>query len=76
MLSPREALSSPTPTFPFETELGDLQSEPDVLRLRSIPAVSQIWRKVFGGVMRADHVEVSWDADKSNWMVSRRFLRS
>jgi hypothetical protein len=21
------------------------------------------------GFMRADHVEVSWDADKSNWMV-------
>ena len=27
-----------------ETELGDLQSEPDVLRLRSIPALSQIFR--------------------------------
>ena len=36
--------------FLVETELGDLQSEPDVLRLRSIPALSQIfsvvgWRK-------------------------------
>jgi hypothetical protein len=27
------------------------------------------WRKGFGRVMHADHVEVSWDADKSNWMV-------
>ena len=57
-----------------ETELGDLQSEPDVLRLRSIPALSQIFRRwgggrARGGIMRADHVEVSWDADKSNWVV-------
>jgi hypothetical protein len=37
-------LSSPIPTFPVGTELGDLQSEPDVLRLRSIPALSQTFR--------------------------------
>jgi hypothetical protein len=72
--SSREALASRIPTFPVETELGDLQSEPDVLRLRSIPALSQIFRHwmaegFWGGIMRSDHVEVSWDADKSNWLV-------
>ena len=51
-----------------------MQSEPDVLRLRSIPALSQIFRHwmaegFWGGIMRSDHVEVSWDADKSNWLV-------
>jgi hypothetical protein len=51
-----------------------MKSEPDVLRLRSIPALSQIFRhrdsgRASGGIMRADHVELSWDADKSNWVV-------
>jgi hypothetical protein len=60
--------------IPSRNGVGDLQSEPDVLRLRSIPALSQVFRhwgggRVLGGIMRADRVEVSWDADKSNWLV-------
>jgi hypothetical protein len=51
-----------------------LQSKPDVLRLEinssPLADISALgWRKGFGRIMRADHVEVSWDADKSNWLV-------
>jgi len=72
--SPREALASRIPTVPVETELGDLQSEPDVLRLSQFLPSRRYFgsgggERALGGFMRADHVEVSWDADKSNWLV-------
>jgi hypothetical protein len=51
-----------------------LQSEPDVLRLEinsgPLADISALGGgRALGGTMRADHVEVSWDADKSNWLV-------